>query len=199
MTAESKNPISHPPSYDAILKAAIEEYVLNGRAGVRMEAVAKRAGVNKTLVYRHFGDRDGLFKKALEAVFEDRFSLLDRLPVDISQLFDLWTKRFASDTTFLSMLMREALEDGKSEPVHKEIRAQYYKQQVKQLEQLQEDAELPGDIKPSHLFLMLSAILTFPFLLPQITELLTGHKPSSKAFQRSWKESYTELIKCLRE
>ena len=199
MAAESENLTNHPPSYDAILKAAIEEYVLNGRAGVRMEAVAERAGVNKTLVYRHFGDRDGLFKKALEAVFEDRFSLLDRLPMDVSKLFDLWTKRFASDTTFLRMLMREALEHGESEPVHKEIRAQYYKEQVKQIEQIQEDGELPGEIKASHLFLMLSAILAFPFLLPQITELLTGLKPSSKAFQRDWKESYKELIKCLKE
>ncbi len=61
-------------------------------------------GVNKTLAYPHFGERDGLFKKALEAVFEDRFSLLDRLPLDVYKLFDLWTKRFASDTTFLRML-----------------------------------------------------------------------------------------------
>jgi len=164
-----------------------------------MASVAERAGVNKTLVYRHFGDRDGLFKKALEAVFEDRFSLLERPPLDITKLFEFWTKRFSRDTTFLRMLMREALELDDNEPVYKEIRAQYYDQQVKQIEQLQETGELPSEIRASHLFLMLSAVLAFPFLLPQITELLTGVKPSSKAFQRDWKESYKGLINCLKE
>jgi len=199
VTSKSKKPAKHPPSYDAILKAAIEEYVAHGRAGVRIESVAERAGVNKTLVYRHFGDRDGLFEKALEAVFEDRFALLDSLPMDIAKLFDVWTKRFSGDTTFLRMLMREALEYDGVEPVHSEVRKKYYLEQVQQIQRLQQAGELPKTISPEHLFLLLSSFLVFPFLLPQITELLTGMKPSSKGFLRGWKNSYKNLLICLKE
>jgi AcrR family transcriptional regulator len=46
---------------EAILEAAVQEFVEHGYDGVRMEHVARRAGCNKALVYRYFGDRDLLW------------------------------------------------------------------------------------------------------------------------------------------
>ncbi|MFV0246315.1 MAG: TetR family transcriptional regulator [Qingshengfaniella sp.] len=53
-----------------ILAAAYRQFVTNGLEGTRMEAIASEAGVNKSLVYRHFGTRDGLYREVLRRAYE---------------------------------------------------------------------------------------------------------------------------------
>src|SRR5947209_2276567 len=53
----------------AILKAAIEEFAHEGPAGARTDEIARRAGVNKALLYYYFKDKEGLYSAALEQVF----------------------------------------------------------------------------------------------------------------------------------
>jgi TetR/AcrR family transcriptional regulator len=63
----------------AILTAALEEFAHEGPAGARTEEIARRAGVNKALLYYYFKDKEGLYAAALEQVFS---GLLDRaMPV----------------------------------------------------------------------------------------------------------------------
>jgi AcrR family transcriptional regulator len=51
-----------------LLDAAIEEIAIAGTRGMRVEAVARRAGVSPALIYHHFGDRGALLAAALERV-----------------------------------------------------------------------------------------------------------------------------------
>lgn len=53
----------------AILKAALEEFSHEGVAGARTDEIARRAGVNKALLYYYFKDKEGLYAAALEEVF----------------------------------------------------------------------------------------------------------------------------------
>lgn len=53
----------------AILKAALEEFSHEGVAGARTDEIARRAGVNKALLYYYFKDKEGLYAAALERVF----------------------------------------------------------------------------------------------------------------------------------
>src|SRR5260370_21528069 len=53
----------------AILKAALEEFAHEGPAGARTEEIARRAGVNKALLYYYFKDKEGLYGAVLEQVF----------------------------------------------------------------------------------------------------------------------------------
>ncbi|WP_046866863.1 TetR/AcrR family transcriptional regulator [Microvirga massiliensis] len=53
----------------ALLEAAIAEFASKGRAGARVDEIARRAGVNKQLVYHYFGNKDDLFRAALEEVY----------------------------------------------------------------------------------------------------------------------------------
>ncbi|HWX53319.1 MAG TPA: TetR/AcrR family transcriptional regulator [Verrucomicrobiae bacterium] len=63
----------------AILTAALEEFAHEGAAGARTEEIARRAGVNKALLYYYFTDKDGLYAAALEQVIS---GLIDRaMPV----------------------------------------------------------------------------------------------------------------------
>lgn len=65
----------YPESYYAILGAEVEEFAAQGYAGVRMEHVARRAGFNKSLVYRFFKNRESLFQAALRRKFTKREKL----------------------------------------------------------------------------------------------------------------------------
>src|SRR5262245_19046188 len=53
----------------AILKAALEEFSHEGVAGARTDEIARRAGVNKALLYYYFKDKEGLYSAALDQVF----------------------------------------------------------------------------------------------------------------------------------
>src|SRR5260370_24855580 len=53
----------------AILKAALEEFAHEGAAGARTDEIARRARVNKALLYYYFKDKEGLYGAALEQVF----------------------------------------------------------------------------------------------------------------------------------
>lgn len=54
----------------AILKSAMEEFAHEGVAGARTDEIARRAGVNKALLYYYFKDKEGLYAAALDQVFK---------------------------------------------------------------------------------------------------------------------------------
>jgi TetR/AcrR family transcriptional regulator len=57
-------------SKQKIIKAAIAEFALKGLDGARVDEVARRSGINKTLLYHHIGNKDRLFTAALEATYQ---------------------------------------------------------------------------------------------------------------------------------
>lgn len=192
--AGRKSRQARPASYDTVLRAAIEEYAERGRDGVRLEGVAKRAGVNKALVYRHFKDRDTLFDAALKEVFERRLRLLDNLPNDPARLLSIWTRRFSEDPLFIRMLLREAIESDGA-PAHGKARAAYYGRQIDGVAHMQRGGRLPPGDDPPMLFLLLTACVVFPFVLPQIAKLVTGKVPGSAVFQRRWKKQILAILR----
>ena len=51
---------------DAILRSALELYAERGYGGVRVEDVAKAAGVSRTTFYNHFSERDAILATLFE-------------------------------------------------------------------------------------------------------------------------------------
>lgn len=56
---------------ELLLSTAISEFAEKGFAGARVDEIAKRAGVNKQLLYHHFGNKDDLYRIALERVYSE--------------------------------------------------------------------------------------------------------------------------------
>jgi TetR/AcrR family transcriptional regulator len=56
-------------SKEKIIKAAIAEFASKGLDGARVDEVARRSGVNKTLLYQYVGNKDDLFTAALETAY----------------------------------------------------------------------------------------------------------------------------------
>ena len=63
----SRNPVA---TRHKLLSAAAEEVLAHGSAALRVDEVAKKAGVNKRMIYHFFGDRAGL-AAAVFAVYAD--------------------------------------------------------------------------------------------------------------------------------
>jgi TetR/AcrR family transcriptional regulator len=57
-------------SRQQIIQAAIVEFALKGLDGARVDKIARRSGINKTLLYHHVGNKDRLFTAALETTYQ---------------------------------------------------------------------------------------------------------------------------------
>lgn len=55
----------------AILKAARAEFSAKGLTGARVNEIAAIAGVNKQLIYYYFGNKEDLYRTALEVVYTE--------------------------------------------------------------------------------------------------------------------------------
>ncbi|MDD6042488.1 MAG: helix-turn-helix domain containing protein, partial [Eubacteriaceae bacterium] len=56
-----------------ILLASEMEFSDKGFSGARVDEIAARAGVNKNLIYKYFGNKESLYKTVFVIVY-DRFS-----------------------------------------------------------------------------------------------------------------------------
>lgn len=54
-----------------IIDAALQEFSTKGYDGGRVDEIALRAGINKNVIYHHFGNKDGLFVAVLTHTYEN--------------------------------------------------------------------------------------------------------------------------------
>ena len=177
----------------AILQAAVLEFSENGFNGTRMEHVAARAGCNKSLVYRYFGSKDGLFRAALKSKFERRSRVLDRIPGQIAEAMTIWFEETSRDRDFMRLVQREALNDDGGEVVEQEYRKDYYRKQIGLIRSLQHGGAISPKFDAPYLFLALLAIVVYPSTFPQITRLVTGKRFDSPRFRAGWNQMMAAL------
>ncbi|MBS1956058.1 MAG: TetR/AcrR family transcriptional regulator [Cyanobacteria bacterium SZAS-4] len=61
-----------------ILDAAENEFARAGLLGARTEAIAAKTGVTKSMIFYHFGDKEGLYQAVLERVVALRISSIQK-------------------------------------------------------------------------------------------------------------------------
>lgn len=179
-------PKDHSESRQAILDAATEEFAARGLDGVRVEHVARRAGFNKALVYKHFGNREQLFCAVLDAQLGQRMRVLASAPSTTGDAMAAWSAATFANPLFGKLMMREALEYLGEVPRREMERQAYYRRQVDQVSASQARGTLPDGLDPKFLLLALLSIVTFPALFPQISGLVSGLDPNGDEFQQQW-------------
>src|SRR5262245_35096260 len=63
-------------SPDRILAAAAREFAARGYAGARVDRIARRARVNKAMLYYHFGSKQQLYRALLRATCAEAAGVL---------------------------------------------------------------------------------------------------------------------------
>lgn len=183
-----------------ILRATVDEIVESGFDGVRLERVAARAGCNKALLYRYFGDRKNLFVEAFRAQLQKRLQVLNSLPNDLGQALAVWTQQTVADPIFMKLILRESIDYQLAEPevVEQQAREAYYQTQIEMLKQLQQQGVIASDIEPKTLFLALLAMISLPAALPQVVYLVTGQQADKTEFLASYTKTLTQIAEGLR-
>lgn len=82
-----------PPrvSADRILAAAAAEFAERGFAGARVDRIARRARINKAMLYYHFGSKQRLYRELLHGLFTraaERLAAIAAAPITAAAKID---------------------------------------------------------------------------------------------------------------
>jgi TetR/AcrR family transcriptional regulator len=107
-------------SRDLLLTAARREFARRGFEGARVDEIARRAGVNKQLVYHHFGNKESLYRRVLESVYteireqERRLDLSNLDPAQaMRRLVEFSFDYLAGNRDFVALLTDENVHKGR--------------------------------------------------------------------------------------
>ena len=106
-------------SKEKIISAAIEIFSQKGKHGARMEEIAKKAGVNKSVVYYYHTNKENLYRDVLKKIYFENFKYLFNEFEKIQSEKEDHIKRietiiraiskFFSDNPFYTRIMKNAL------------------------------------------------------------------------------------------
>jgi AcrR family transcriptional regulator len=178
---------------EKILAAALAEFSEKGIAGARVDAIAARAQVNKRMLYYYFGSKDELFQEILQRRLVDRpihagFSSLGERQREIER-----------DDDYVRLVMWEALQTPADEPANAESRRELFESLIDIVVGRQRDGVLPDDLDPAQVVLSELLLVLGPFLLPQLTRLITGLSVHDPEFLETRRVFLTRLERHLRQ
>ncbi|MGE5244734.1 MAG: TetR/AcrR family transcriptional regulator [Betaproteobacteria bacterium] len=110
-----------PPrvSPDRILAAAAAEFAARGFAGARVDRIARRARVNKAMIYYHFKSKDALYRALLRHTFAAAAARLDAVvsvpgsPAEKMDRLIAAVAAFVDEHAFFpAIMLREVAEGG---------------------------------------------------------------------------------------
>ena len=184
----------HPArTRERILAAALREFSDKGFAGARVDRIARRARINKRMLYHYFGNKETLFREILTRKVRERAAWAVTAPDDAAESLAFWFDTAWRDRDWVRLMEWEALgRDGEEANGDAERRAAFRKG-VGQVRERQARGLLRADVDPGHLLLAMVALTTFPAAFPQFTRLLTGLKATDRAFATR----YTALLRQL--
>jgi TetR/AcrR family transcriptional regulator len=169
---------------DRILKAALTEFAAHGLAGARCDEIARRARVNKRMLFYCFGSKEDLYREILQRKFGQRATLYESLPSDLGRVILYWYKAFSSDLQWVRLLEWEALDDGSGKLVGEQERRQYLERTLDSLRRAQLDGLVPKHLDLTQLQISIIALTAFPLAFPQMTRLASGLAPTDPRFRR---------------
>ena len=187
-----------------LLKAARHEFAKGGLAGARVDEIARRAGVNKQLVYHYFGDKDALYLAVLEWVYEEirtqeRKLNLEGLPPDqaIKRLIEASFDHLAAHPDFIVLLndenrggARHVRGSRKLEAMHSPLVSMV----SKILKQGVRTGVFRRGINPLHLYISIAGLSYFFFSNGPTLSAIFGKDLSSPAARRVRRKHVVDLV-----
>lgn len=154
-----------------------------GFAGARVNTIARRARINKRMLYYYFGSKRALFDAVLTAALRRRLGAVPaaaQSPIDVAIA---WYRHACEHPELVRLLLWQALEGSGS-------RARLDQETTASVDWLQKNLSgVAGDrlsrvLDARFLLLTLVALSVFPLSFPQITVSLTGLSPRDPRFRK---------------
>jgi|SRR5665213_729197 len=169
-----------------IFAAAIAEFAARGFAGARMDAIARRSGSNKRMLYHYFGDKDGLFRAVLRHKITERRALLDGAPGDPVENLPFRFALMCRDLEWVRLLAWEALQPAGERLVEEKFRREGVARGLRRVRREQAQGQVNPKFDACHVMLAKLSLAMFPAAFPNSTRLITGKSVSNPAFQRDY-------------
>jgi TetR/AcrR family transcriptional regulator len=187
-----------------ILDAATAEFAGKGLAGARVDEIARRAGINKRMLYHYFGNKEALWLAVLEEAYlnirdEEREIDVARLPpLEAMRRLIEFTLAYDHDhPEFISLLLGENLH-----------RARYLRRSRKMRELHTSLLDVIGDIldrgrsqgvfrdgvDPAELYITIAALGFFYFSNVHTLSTIFGRDFNSAAARRQHLKHATEVV-----
>ena len=173
---------------ERILQAAFKEFAAKGFAGARVDNIARRAAINKRMLYHYFGDKQALFREVLRRKIEQRQAWGVATPDDPSESLPYWFDLACKDKDWIRLLEWEALQFGEGRIIDEERRLEAARQALRRILRRQSRGHLSADLDSRNMLLAMLALTWFPVAFPQLTRLITGQAASDPRFIQGQKD-----------
>jgi TetR/AcrR family transcriptional regulator len=167
-----------------ILAAALAEFAAHGFAGARVDAIARRAGINKRMLYHYFGDKEALFRAVLRKKIAERQAIGETLSGNPEDNIPFWFEAACNDPEWIRMLEWEALQNPQRKVIDEKKRLAVVARGLKRIRQRQQRGQLSAEFDPRQLMLTIRSLTMFPMAFPQLTRLITGRDVHDPKFLR---------------
>jgi len=169
---------------ERILAAALKEFSAKGFSGARVDAIARRAAINKRMLYHYFGDKEGLFREVLRRKIAQRQAWNAATPEQPAEYLPLLFDLACNDADWIRLLEWEALRRGEKPVIDEPERRAAALRSVERIRRLQASGHLSGGFDPRHVLLAMIGLTMYPVAFPQVTRLITGREVSDAVFQK---------------
>ncbi|HSU53005.1 MAG TPA: TetR family transcriptional regulator [Candidatus Dormibacteraeota bacterium] len=174
-----------------IFEAAFREFSAKGFAGARVDVIARRAGINKRMLYHYFGNKEGLFREVLRRKMAQRQAWGIATPDEASKSLPYWFDLAFKDPNWIRLLEWEALQFAGREMIDQQKRAQSATAAVGRIRARQRAGHLSQRFDSAEVLLAMTALTWFPVAFPQLTRLITGK--SVAGFRARYRQFLSEF------
>jgi TetR/AcrR family transcriptional regulator len=170
---------------ERILAAALKEFAAKGFAGARVDVIARRASINKRMLYHYFGNKEKLFRAVLRQKIAERRAWGNNLSSDPAERLPFWFKAACNDADWIRLLEWEALQGDGQKVIDENARRAQSADWLKRLRQRQVRGELSSEFDARHLALAMQSLTMYPMAFPQLTRFIMGQTIDDPKFQRA--------------
>ena len=167
---------------ELILSAALKEFAAQGFAGARVDAIARRAAINKRMLYHYFGNKEDLFRAVLRRKIAERQAWGEASTGEPAETLPFWFKAACHDADWIRLLEWEALQGAEKIIDEKERRAAVGRS-LNRVRQRQARGQLSSEFDPRHIFLAMLSLTMFPVAFPKLTKMIAGKSAFDPKFQ----------------
>jgi len=168
---------------ERILSAALGAFSAKGFAGARVDVIARRARVNKRMLYHYFGDKSELFREVLRRKMAQRAAWAASSPDDPAESLPYWFERALLDMDWIRLQQWEALQVGNGKVMDEAARRRAAAAGVENILSRQKRGFIDPGVDPRHVLLAMVSLTTYSLAFPQVVRLITGLSPKDPRFR----------------
>lgn len=169
-----------------ILDAALKEFSANGFAGARVGGIARRAKVNKRMLYHYFGNKEDLFREMLRDKLASRGQRFHTFSADLVEGLPLLFEQNHQDADWVRLLGWESLQTSGGRVQDEAGRRARAAATNALIRRQQAAGKIMAGIQPEHFHVVMTSLTIFPVAFQQLTRIITGKSASDPAFRRDY-------------